>query len=91
MRTTGTFQDVYKAAKHYYNGDKWGDCPSNPVVRRDNGRWMLESGLEPAQDADFEVTLEVFDSWHYEAYQGTDYMPSQFDIDDFVAAYTEEV
>ena len=90
MRTSGTFQDVYEAAKHYSIGDEWGGKPSNPVIRRDDGRWMLESGLVPAQDADFEVTLEAFDSWYYEAYRDADYIPSQSDIDDFVSAHTEE-
>lgn len=100
MRTVGTFQDVYTAAKGYvratteelfvYGRDllSANRRPMNAVVRREGDRWMLESGLNSGENADFEVTLEAFDSWFFEGYMGDDsYAPSESDIDDFVKAH----
>lgn len=90
MRTSGTFQAVYEAAKSYSNGEEvYGGCPHNPVVRREGDVWMLESGLNSAEDADFEVTLEAFDNWFYEGYK-SDYTPSDEDIADFVKQNTPD-
>ena len=83
MRTTGTFQDVYAAAKAYYS-DEDGGCPHNPVVRCEDGKWMLESGLEPT-DGEFEIGLETFDNWFCEEYKDGRYVPSAADIEDFVS------
>jgi hypothetical protein len=86
MRTTGTFQDVYVAAREYAMENR-SDCPMNPVIRRENEKWMLESGLEPT-DGDFEISLDVFDSYFYEGYK-SDYMPSESDVDDFIITHTD--
>jgi hypothetical protein len=87
MRTSGTFQDVYEAAKQYSNGIKtYGGCPMNPVIRRENGRWMLESDMNSGEDADFQVTLEIFNDWFYESYKNDDYIPSESDIQQFIEA-----
>lgn len=89
MRTSGTFQEVYAAAKSYSNGEEvYGGRPHDPVVRREGDKWMLESGLNSAEDADFEVTLEAFDSWFWEGYK-SDYTPSDADVEDFVQAHQE--
>lgn len=84
MRTVGTFQDVYEAAKSYVNDeDEYRSRPLNPVVRREGDKWMLESDIFSAEDADFEVTLEYFDSWFWEDYK-SDYTPTDEDMEDFV-------
>jgi hypothetical protein len=84
MRTTGTFQTIYNAAKQYQTDPK--GKPHNPVVRQDeNGKWMLESGLEPAENAVFECPLETFDYWFDEAYKDDKYTPSDNDENDFKA------
>jgi len=85
MRITGMFQDVYAAAKSLNQGETiYGGCPIDPVVRREGGKWMLESGMEPqGEDNDFECSLEAFDNYFYEDYK-SDYIPSDNDADDFI-------
>lgn len=93
MRTTGTFQDVYEAAKIYAmdeTGEERQHRPMDPVVRREGEKWMLESGLNSAENADFSVPLEVFDSYFYNGYTDTDYTPSDSDVAEFVAAHTSD-
>jgi hypothetical protein len=85
MRTTGTFQTVYTTARNYTENENGEGCPMDPVVRREGGKWMIESAMEPT-DGDFEVTLEEFDSYFYESYK-SDFVPSESDIDDFIAAH----
>ncbi len=77
MRTSGTFQDVYNAAKNYALGieDDW---PINPVIRCEDGTWMLESDLEPTYSA-IQITLEAFNIYFWESYK-MDYVPSEEDI-----------
>ncbi len=88
MRTSGTFQAVYEAAKSYAQGnDMYGGCPINPVVRREGDKWMLESALEPTT-GDFEISLEAFDSYFYESYK-TDFVPTASDVADFVEIHHE--
>jgi len=55
-----------------------------PVVRREDGAWMLESGIEPARDADFECDLETFHTYFGETYSDDDYTPSDTDGAEFV-------
>lgn len=87
MRTSGTFQDVYKAARdHYFEGAD--TRPLNPVIRRENGRWMLESGINSKPDADLEVALESFDSFWYEGYQDEQFEPDENDVAEFVKTVT---
>lgn len=93
MRTSGTFQDVYEAAKNYSNGGTtYGGRPMNPVVRRraSDGVWMLESGLDSAEGSDLECSLDAFDNWFYESYK-TDYIPGDEDIADFATTITEDI
>lgn len=69
MRTTGTLKQVYDAAKTYYNGGTtYGGKPMDPVVRFENGKWMLESALEPAPNATVECRLDDFDGYFCETY-----------------------
>ncbi len=68
MRTTGTLQDVYEAAKHYCITNDIDDRPMNPVVRKENGRWELSSGLIPMDEKGLEIKLEDFDYYFYETY-----------------------
>ncbi len=89
MRTVGTFSDVYEAAKSYALNHADDGAPMNPVVRREQGRWMLESGLN-STDGDFETTLESFDLWFHESYADDDYSPSEEDVAEFVAANRSE-
>ena len=86
MRITGTFQDVYIAAKNYAQGGEiYGGCPTDPVVRRHkSGKWMLESGIESGADADFECSLNVFDHYFWDSYKNPDYLPNETDEADFV-------
>ena len=83
MRTQGTFQDVYTAVRDFYNGDDEGQ-PHDPVVRKEENQWMLESGLNSAENADFECSLEAFDSWFYETYCLAGYMPGGEEETDLV-------
>lgn len=86
MRITGTFSDIYAGAKSMATGgDIYGGCPIDPVVRREGGKWMIESALEPrGEDNDFECSLEEFDSYFYEAYK-SDFIPDDGCVNEFVA------
>ncbi len=85
MRTTGTFQDVYRAAREYYTDDEAVEnCPMKPAVRRVGGEWRIESGIHDDPDAELEVTLEAFDSYFYEGYKDPDYTPSDSDVTEWV-------
>ncbi len=74
MRTQGTLTDIYAAAKNYADNIDTDTTPLNPVVRRENGIWMLESELEPSLDNDFQCSLEEFDSYFYETYTDNDFV-----------------
>ena len=84
MRTIGTFQDVYQQARAYSNGEN--GQPHNPVVRLENGKWIIESGLEPQHETEFECTLDAFDMWFYESYKNDNYVPGDADQADFMDA-----
>ena len=86
MRTTGTFSEIYAAARSYAMDDL-SDRPMSPVVRREGDIWMIESRLEPS-DADFEVSLELFDDYFYQSYTDN-HIPSDTAAEEFVAACTE--
>ena len=91
MRTQGTFQEVYDAAKAYYNETAEDGSPHSPVIRREGNEWMLESSLDPAnEDCNVELTLEEFDSYFYETYKEKDYTPTTEDIEYFVAQMTTD-
>ena len=80
MRTTGTFQDVFMAARDIFADPT--DCPMSPVIRRSGDEWMLESGLEPEPVAHFECDLDTFDSYFSEDYE-SGYVPTDADADEF--------
>lgn len=82
MRTVGTFEEIYAAARDFHHGDR-SDMPMSPVVRLESGKWMIESELEPAQDCDFEISLAGFNDWFYEMYNSSN-IPSDSDISDFM-------
>ena len=89
MRTQGTFQDVYNAAKNFYNDvdneTTYGGCPMDPVIRHTtNNVWMLESGINGESNADAECRLDDFDAWFYEGYIDDDYEPTVEDKNDFL-------
>jgi hypothetical protein len=88
MRTTGTLQNVYNAAKDYYNGgDMYGGRPMNPVIRFENGKWMLESGINPPDNSTVECRLDDFDSYWYQTYDDEDYEISPEDEAAFSEAF----
>ena len=92
MRTAGNFPKIYAQAREYYtNPEEQKTSPMNAVVRRENGKWMIESGLEPSQDADVECTLESFDSYFYETYSDSEYVPSDSDENEFASVFKIEV
>ena len=86
MRTEGTFQQIYNAAREIAaDGEIYGGCPVDPVIRhRPDGIWMLESGLNDAEGADAECRLDDFDSWFFECYQDADYQPGDDDEANFL-------
>jgi len=88
MRTSGNFQKIYEAAKEYANSGDIEDRPMDPVVRHEDGVWMLESRME-SFNGDIEVSLETFDSWFWETYKDATYTPDQTDIDEFVRTMSE--
>ena len=89
MRTQGDFNKIYTAAREYLY-ESADDCPMNPVIRLEGDIWMLESELEPANDnCVFETTLDAFQNWWYEGMKDTQYIPSEIDIADFLAAHSE--
>ena len=69
MRTSGTLQNVYDAAKTYYNGgNTYGGRTIDPVIRFEDGKWMLESDLEPAPNSTVECRLDDFNCYFCETY-----------------------
>lgn len=82
MRTVGTFADVYKQAREYLN-DVSG-IPSDPVVRLEYGKWIIESRLEPQQETVVEVTLDDFQRYWYESFEDENYIPTERDVEDYI-------
>jgi hypothetical protein len=82
MRTVGTFADVYKQAREYIN-DVSG-IPSDPVVRLEYGKWIIESKLEPQQETVVEVTLDDFQRYWYESFEDKSYIPTERDVEDYI-------
>ena len=70
-------------------GEIYGGCPINPVVRREGGKWMIESSLEPCgDDNDFECSLQAFANYFNETYE-SDYAPSDGDAEEFISTFEE--
>ena len=88
MRTVGTFADIYKQARTYIN-DASG-LPTDPVVRLENGKWILESRLEPQQETVVEVSLDEFQRYWF-SFDDPNYIPSDTDIADFVDYFNTNV
>ena len=85
MRTVGTFADVYKQAREYNNGVDVSHIPTDPVVRLErDGRWVIESRLEPQETVDVEVSLEDFQSYWYYSFEDENYIPTDSDVADYV-------
>ena len=82
MRTVGTFADVYKQAREYINDVS--HIPSDPVVRLEYGKWIIESRLEPQQETVVEVSLDEFQRYWYESFEDENYIPSDTDVADYV-------
>lgn len=82
MRTVGTFADVYKQAREYLN-DVSG-IPSDPVVRLEYGKWIIESRLEPQQETVVEVSLDDFQRYWYESFEDKNYIPTERDVEDYI-------
>lgn len=92
MRTHGTFSQVYEAARAYYRGTDGTaeDQPLDAVVRRENGEWVLESGLDSAPDAAFELSLDEFDTFFAESYDDDGHKPTETDVREFLAVMNGE-
>jgi len=86
MRTSGTFNDVYQAARDHH-AEVEDTRPMDPVVRHRDGKWHLESGLGSAEGCDFQCDLEAWDNYFYESYKDVDFDPSESDEADFVEAF----
>lgn len=75
MRTEGDFKEIYDVMKNAYIEDNYEDMPMNPVIRFEDGIWMLESGLYPDDKCIVKCTAEQFDDWFYEAYRDDSFVP----------------
>ena len=82
MRTVGTFLEIYHQAKAYLNDDVSG-LPSDPVVRLENGKWILESRLEPPQNTILETSLNDFQNYWNESFE-ENYIPTERDVEDYI-------
>ena len=83
MRTVGTFKKIYEQAREYLN-DVSG-LPTDPVVRLErDGKWVIESRLEPQETTVIEVSLDDFQSyWHY-CFEDESYIPTEQDVSEYV-------
>jgi len=84
MRTQGTFSDVYEAARDYYLAVAEDGKPMDAVVRRVGDVWMLESGIHPEPEANFELSLDHFDMYWSESYRDDGYIPTPRDATEFM-------
>ena len=83
MRTVGKFSEIYKQAREYLNDENY--IPTDPVVRLESdGRWVIESRLEPSQDTILETSLDEFQSYFYESFEDKSYIPTDSDVADYV-------
>jgi hypothetical protein len=88
MRTVGDFLTVLAAAREYNQRVDFDTFPINPVVRRESGEWMLESALTPAEDSDFECSLDGFCEYWFA--DGDDIAPDESDIVYWVSQFDFE-
>lgn len=87
MRTTGTFKEIHAQAARYADGTDSLDI-SDPVVRREDGVWMIESRL-CASDGDVEVTWENFADYWFPGFNADVDEPTESDITTWLE-YVEE-
>ena len=83
MRTVGTFKKIYEQAREYNNGVVSG-IPTDPVVRLEYGKWIIESRLEPQQETVVEVSLDDFQRYWNESFENDEYIPTEKDVGDYV-------
>jgi hypothetical protein len=85
MRTVGKFVDIYKQAREYLNGVDVSHIPSDPVVRLESdGKWILESRLEPREQTVVEVALDDFQNYWNESFEDESFEPTDSDVADYV-------
>lgn len=91
MRTHGTINEIFEAARDYYNGTADDGKPANPEVRWDGDEWSLESGLNSAEDVQASCSLDTFDDYFYEGYRaGGDWEISANNERDFLDMITAD-
>ena len=84
MRTVGTFKKIYEQARAYLNNEDVSSI-SDPVVRLESdGKWVIESRLEPPQDTILETSLEDFQSYWYYSFEDKNYIPTEQDVEDYI-------
>lgn len=88
MRTTGTFLDIFNAAREH-EAENHEHLPHNAVVRRAGSKWMLDSGLDSSEDCDLEISYEAFLGYWYEGLIDPLYSPSESDIENYIDFVTE--
>ena len=82
-----TFEELYIQARDIYNNDENSIRPIDPVIRYlENKTWILESRLTPPDDYIFEIGLDVFESYFYDAFEDADYLPTNHDENSFIDA-----
>lgn len=65
--------------------------PMNAVGRRrEDGEWVLESGMNNAEVCDFEISLDDFISYWWEGLNDPSWTPIQDVIDGFVSDCTPQ-
>ena len=85
MRTVGTFKKIYEQAREYLLNDV-SHIPSDPVVRLESdGRWVIESRLEPReQETILETSLDDFYGYWYYCFADKNYIPTERDVEDYI-------
>lgn len=96
MILQGSFESIISIAREYnrryFDPRDFQACdtviPMNPVVRREGGKWSIESELIPSPDCDFECTLDGFCEYWFA--DGDDITPDEGDIRYWVAQFDFE-
>lgn len=88
MRISGTFIDIFNAAREH-EAENHKHLPHNPVVRRVGNMWAIDSGLDPAEDCDLEISYEAFLGYWYEGLIDPLYSPSESDIENYISFVSE--
>jgi hypothetical protein len=88
MRTIGDFLTVLATAREYNRRLDFDSFPINPVVRREDGQWSLDSDLIPAPDCDFECSLDGFCEYWFS--DGDDIKPDESDIAYWISQFDFE-